>query len=307
MKKCVVICNPNSGHTNKKNTIEKFGSILEKKGYSMDVRYTKYQGHAISIMKGLSDKTDLVLSVGGDGTFNEVITGNLERKNKLVISHIPLGTANDLGNIFGMTKNPINSLKLILDGEIRNIDICYINNKPFVYVAALGKFVDVAYDTPRKLKKKIGYFAYVINAIKSFRDKTHLFEMTYEANGEQITGLYSLALICNARRIGGFEVFKEVKMDDSKFEVLLTNITRKKDIIRSLYYLATNDITKLPGFYFFRTDHLKIKLKETPRKNWCLDGEKYKSKEKEFDITINKETRMLLPKTELKNIFTNEK
>ena len=131
--------------------------------------------------------------------------------------------------------------------------------------------------------------------------------MTYEANGEQITGLYSLALICNARRIGGFEVFKEVKMDDDNFEVLLTNITRKKDIIRSLYYLATNDITKLPGFYFFRTNHLRIRLKEVPRKNWCLDGEKYKSKEKVFDITINKETRMLLPKAELKNIFINNK
>lgn len=306
MKKCVIICNPNSGHTKKEDILDKIKNILVDNGYSVDIRFTKYSGHAISIIRALSDKTDLVLSIGGDGTLNETITGNLQRKNKLLISHIPLGTTNDLGSIFGMTKNPIHNIKQILEGEIRNIDICKINGRPFVYVAALGKFVDVAYDTPRKLKKKIGYFAYIINAIKSFSDKTHLFEMSYEANGEKITGLYSLALICNAKRIGGFQVFKEVKMDDNQFEVLLTNITSKKDIVKSLYYLATNDITKLPGFYFLRTNHLKITLKEYPRKNWCLDGEQYKEKEKVFDITINKEIRMLLPKKELKNIFTEK-
>jgi len=303
MKKCVIICNPNSGNKNKKNLIGRFKTILEEHGYEVDVRITKYASHASKIIKELSDDIGLVLSVGGDGTFNEVITGNLKRKNKLLVSHLPLGTTNDLGSIFGMTKSPTNNLKLILDGAIKSIDICMINNQPFVYVAGLGKFVDVAYDTPRQLKKNLGHMAYLIGGIKSFRDKTQLFEMTYEANGEKITGLYSLALVCNARRIGGFEVFKEVKMDDNQFEVLLTNITSRTDIMKTLYHLATKDITKLPGVYFFRTDHLKITLKEVPRKNWCLDGEKYKKNETSFDITINKEIKMLLPKTEIENIF----
>jgi len=303
MKKCVIICNPNSGQRDKKNLIGRFRTILTEYEYDADVRITKYAGHATKIMQNLSNNVDLVLSVGGDGTFNEVVAGNLKREEKLLVSHLPLGTTNDLGSIFGLTKSPINNLKLILDGEVRNIDICRMNDCPFIYVAGLGKFVDVAYDTPRKLKKQLGHMAYLIEGVKSFTDKTHLFEMTYEANGEKITGLYSLALICNARRIGGFEVFKEVKMDDNKFEVLLTNITDRKDIIKSIYHLAAKDITKLPGFYFFRTDHLKITLKEAPKKNWCLDGEQYKEKELVFDITINKEIKMLLPKTELKNIF----
>lgn len=302
MKKCVVICNPNSGHTKKECVMEKFKIILKENGYDNEIIYTKYSGHAIEIMKKLPF-VDLVISVGGDGTFNEVITGNLQRKEKLLLSHIPLGTTNDLGAIFGMTKNPIHNLKLVLSGESRYIDICEINKKPFVYVAALGKFVDVAYDTPRKLKKKLGHMAYLINALKSFRDKTQLFEMTYTANGEKITGLYSLVLVCNARRIGGFKVFDEVKMNDNMFEVLMTNITTKKDIMKSLYYLATSDITKIPGVYFLKTDKLNITLKEYPKKNWCLDGEKYNKKEKSFDVTINKEIKMLLPTSELKNIF----
>ena len=303
MKKSVLICNPNSGKNNKEVLANKFKNILNEYGYKVDITFTKYAGHAKKIMTELSDDIDLVISLGGDGTFNEIVTGNLKRKNKLLLTHIPLGTTNDLGATFGMSKNPINNLKMILEGTVKDLDICTINDVPFVYVAGLGKFTDVAYDTPRNLKEKLGYFAYMINALKSFNQKTHLFEMTYTANGETYKGLYSFALICNASRMGGLEVLQDVKMNDGKFEVLLSNITTKKDIIRSLYLLKTSDITKVPGFYFFKTDNLKISLKETPRKSFCIDGEMLKTKTKEYEIKIVKGIKMLLPNKELDKIF----
>ena len=303
MKKSVLICNPNSGKNNKEVLANKFKNILNEYGYEVDIIFTKYAGHAKKIMNELSDDIDLVISLGGDGTFNEIVTGNLKRENKLLLTHIPLGTTNDLGATFGMGKNPINNLKMILEGTVKDLDICTINDVPFVYVAGLGKFTDVAYDTPRNLKEKLGYFAYMINALKSFNQKTHLFEMTYTANGETYKGLYSFALICNASRMGGLEVLQDVKMNDGKFEVLLSNITTKKDIIRSLYLLKTSDITKVPGFYFFKTDNLKISLKETPRKSFCIDGEMLKTKTKEYEIKIVKGIKMLLPNKELDKIF----
>ena len=164
-----------------------------------------------------------------------VVTGNFKRPKKLLLSHIPLGTTNDLGAIFGLGKNPIINLKMILEGTVKGIDICMINDQPFVYVAGLGKFTDVAYNTPRKLKKNFGYMAYMFNALKSFNQKTHLFEMSYEIDGEVYTGLYSFALVCNARRMAGINVFQDVKMDDGKFEVLFSNITAKKDIIKFIF------------------------------------------------------------------------
>ena len=303
MKKSVLICNPNSGKNNKEVLANKFKNILNEYGYEVDIIFTKYAGHAKKIMTELSGDIDLVISLGGDGTFNEIVTGNLKRENKLLLTHIPLGTTNDLGATFGMGKNPINNLKMILEGTVKDLDICTINDVPFVYVAGLGKFTDVAYDTPRNLKEKLGYFAYMINALKSFNQKTHLFEMTYTANGETYKGLYSFALICNASRMGGLEVLQDVKMNDGKFEVLLSNITTKKDIIRSLYLLKTSDITKVPGFYFFKTDNLKISLKETPRKSFCIDGEMLKTKTKEYEIKIVKGIKMLLPNKELNKIF----
>ena len=301
--KSVVVCNPNSGNKKKEVYVSKFKKILNEYGYDTQIKFTTHRGHAKEIISNLDDDIDLVISLGGDGTFNEVVNGNLKRKKKLLLTHIPLGTTNDLGAMFGMVKNPIQNLKMILNGTVKEIDICTINETPFVYVAGLGKFTNIAYETPRKLKKNLGYFAYMINAIKSFNSKTQLIEMTLTANGKEYTGLYSFILICNASRMGGLEILQDVKMNDNKFEVLVSNISSKKDIIKSLYYVKTSDITKVPGFYFFKTDHLKIKLKDKPKKRFCIDGEELDNKSKEYEIKIVKGIKMLLPKGQLDKIF----
>ena len=101
LKKSVLICNPNSGKNNKEVLSLKFKDILKEYGYEVEIIFTKYAGHAKKIISSLPDDTDLVISLGGDGTFNEVVTGNLKREKKLLLTHIPLGTTNDLGATLG--------------------------------------------------------------------------------------------------------------------------------------------------------------------------------------------------------------
>lgn len=305
MKKCVLICNPNSGKNNKKELASKFKDILLEHDYETEIIFTKYPGHAKKIMSEL-DKPDLVVSLGGDGTFNEIVTGNLKRKDKLIVSHIPLGTTNDIGAMFGMGKDPCENLRMVLNGVVKQVDICRINENPFVYVAGIGKFINIAYDTPRDMKKRFGYFAYLMNAFKSFNSKTKLFEISYEIDGEVYRGLYSFLLICNASRMGGIQVLQDVKMDDGKFEVLLSNISTKKDVIKSLLLFQGNDIKNVPGFYFHKVDNLIIKFKRRPDKNWCIDGEEFDSDSLEYKIDIIKDLRMLVPLKEVDKIFINK-
>ena len=80
MKKCILIYNPKSGKKERKKYLPKMKEIIEEKGYSCDIIFTEYHGHATEIMSSLED-VDLVISAGGDGTFNEVMTGNIKRKN----------------------------------------------------------------------------------------------------------------------------------------------------------------------------------------------------------------------------------
>ena len=153
MKSCTIIYNPNSGHVFKTKYLKEYKKILTKNGYNPKFIGTQYSGHAKEIVNHL-EPTDLVISMGGDGTFNEVMSGNLERKKPLILAHIPVGTTNDVGVMFGYGKDIKKNLKLLLDGTIKGMDICVINGRPFVYVAGFGKFMQIPYNTPRKLKKK---------------------------------------------------------------------------------------------------------------------------------------------------------
>ena len=88
MKKAVFIYNPNSGKKTKKRIkdvadFNKIKSIFLKHDYEVEFIETEYAGHATEIVEKLS-LIDLVVSLGGDGTFNEIVTGNMKRKNKLI-------------------------------------------------------------------------------------------------------------------------------------------------------------------------------------------------------------------------------
>ena len=306
MKKCVIIYNPNSGKKIKKDFLATFIDMLLDKEYIPEIIFSKYRGHITKIVEEL-DEVDLVISVGGDGTFNESMTGNLKRKKRLLLAHIPVGTTNDIGVMFGYGKDIVENLKMLLNGVEKSIDICTINNKPFVYVAGFGKFMNVPYETSRDLKKKYGHIAYLLEGVKEFSQSTNLYDITYEVDGETYNGLYSFCTISNATRIAGIKGFiKDVKLDDNKFEVLLCNITKKQDIVKSLYYLTMNDITKVPCFYFHKVSSMKIKFNDEQKKNWCIDGEKLEDDSNTFDIRVVNDIKLLIPKKNIDTLFVKQ-
>ena len=311
MKKSVFIYNPNSGKRTRKKIkmvadLGRIERIFKRHDYEVEFIKTKYQGHAKDIIRNL-DYVDLVVSVGGDGTYNEAMTGNFERKERLTLSHLPYGTTNDIGAMFGLGKNLYKNLELILSGEVRGIDICTINGKPFTYTAGFGKFMDVPYETNRNMKKRIGHLAYIVEGIVDFfQKKTPLYEITYEVGEERYHGLYSFALISNANRIAGINNFyQDIKLDDYRFEVLFCNLTNRKDIVKSLFYLTTSDITKVPGFYFHKASSIKIHFHNKLKKPWCLDGEKLDSNVFDYDIKIVQDVKIMLPKKVISKLFVN--
>ena len=306
MKNCAVVYNPNSGKGIHEKILIKLEAILKEYNYNAHIYKTEYKGHAKEIIESLKN-IDLVISIGGDGTFNEIMTGNFNRKRKLLLSHIPVGTANDIGAMYGYGKNLIRNLRLLLTGTIKEVDICTINGQPFTYSAGTGKFVNISYETPRELKKKYGYLAYLMEAVKDFNGPTKLYDITYKVDGKTINGKFSFILISNANRIAGIQNFyRDVKLDDNLFEILLCDAYAKKDIAKGFYKLKTSDITKAKGFYFYKTNKFSITFNEENPIKWSLDGEKYSDDKKTFEIKMVKNIKLLIPNKNIKKLFLEE-
>ena len=304
MKKCVVLYNKHSGKKVKKDFLEEFEKILKENKYEVEILFSKYRGHIIDIVESLDDSIDLVISIGGDGTFNESMRGNFKRKKRLVLAHIPLGTTNDVGKMLGYGKDPINNLKLLMSGVTRKMDICTINGVPFIYVAGFGKFMNIPYETSRKTKKRFGYLAYVMNATKNFFKFTKMHDINYEVNGETYSGLYSFLFISNATRIAGIKIFDSIKLDDGKVEVIFCTLKKRRDIIKALLRVRKTDVSHVPGVYFYSCDNLKIKVNDEKELPWCLDGEKCDFSNGEFEIKVDTDTKIMLPKKKIDELFS---
>lgn len=304
MKKCIIIMNPESGKVKSLSTKNEFYDVLRKHGYDAEIKYTKGPKDATRIVEELEDDVDLVISAGGDGTLNEVVTGNLRREKKLVLANLPMGTTNDVANMYGYTKDYQKNLELLLNGVRKKVDVCYIDNTPFVYVACLGDYIDMAYNTPRNLKKKYGKIAYILYGLRQLQNKIHKYRVKYKVDGVEHEGEYSFFFITNSSRVAGVDdIYYDVKMDDNMFEVALANPKTKPDILRMLVQVTMKDVKEVPGITYYQTNDFEIEFLDKPKTSWCIDGEEYETSKAKYEFKVDQKVKMLIPRTNAKKLF----
>ena len=304
MKKCVIIMNPESGKKKKITTYQDFYDILRKYGYDTEIILTKERGDAKKIVQAIDDSTDLVISGGGDGTLNEIVSGNLKRRKPLIVAPLPLGSTNDVGHMYGLDQSVYENLELLLRGTPKKVDICYINEAPFVYVACLGDYIDLAYSTPRSLKKRYGKIAYILYGLKQLRNKLHSYKVEYSVDGEKHVGTYSFFFITNSSRVAGQpDVYYDVKLDDNMFEVALARVSNKNDLLKLIVMLNNMDVKDIPGITYYQTNDFEIEFLDKPKSSWCIDGEEYKNGNNKFVFRVEQNMKMQIPTESAEKLF----
>lgn len=299
-KKILVLYNPLSGKGINEAILYQCNNILINKGYEVDFIETKYQNHAANIME-TTEKYDIVFSIGGDGTLNEVVRGNYLRKEKIPICPIPNGTCNDFATMLGYNKDTINSIYQALDGEIHNLDIGTINDTPFTYVAGMGKFMSICYETKKEDKNTLGYIAYIKAAINEIKSQFKKYKVEITIDGKTFIGTYSLIMVSNSNHIAGINNFhKNVYLNDGKFEILLCKAKNKLEFITNFLDFFTIQNSK--EIVHLKAKNIIIKPLEQIDKNWCIDGEKY-NKNINYKISVQGQMPFLIPKNKVKTLL----
>lgn len=304
MKKCVIIMNPQSGRKKKIKTYQGFYDILRNYGYEGDIIFTKARGDARRIIGQLDKDIDLVISGGGDGTLNEIVSGNLKREKPLTVAPLPMGSTNDVGNMYGLDQNIYDNLEAILKGKTKKVDICYINKTPFVYVACIGDYIDMAYATPRDLKEKYGRIAYILYGAKQLFNKIHRYNIKYKIDNEEFEGTYSFIFISNSSRIAGQpDVYYDVKLDDKMFEVALADVQSRREMVKLFALINTIDVKDIPGITYYQTNNFEIEFLSQLKNSWCIDGEEYNEDTNKFVFNVKQDMKMQVPKEKLDKLF----
>jgi diacylglycerol kinase (ATP) len=301
MKRCMVIYNPVSGKKQFTDKLDYVEKRLIDNGYEVTLKATNKPKHAIKLsLDACRKKVDLLIIAGGDGTFHECLNGIDRATFKPIVGYIPSGTACDLANTLKIPKNVEKALDIILEGNIVKMDYTKSNKGCFIYVTAIGTYIDISYVTDSKLKKYLGYFAYLLTGIKEFFT-IPMIKAKIEHDKGFIRGYFSLILVVNSKKVAGFNIVNSPILDDGKVDVV---IYRYIPLLNNLVYFISFVIGPkiLPGVQKIRTSKLKI-YTDHPHK-WNMDGEEADSGN--LSLNVNKQSLQIIINEKVKNKYFKE-
>lgn len=272
MKRVLIILNPCAGTKQANKYFVDIIDIFCRAGYETVAATTEKRGDGTEFARSRAKDFDLIVCIGGDGTFNEVIAGVIESGEDVPIGYIPAGSTNDFANSLSLSKNVVQAARDIIGGVPRSLDIGCFNGRYFSYVASFGAFTRASYEAPQSIKNALGHLAYILEGIKdipSIRPEKIRLKMEQGVYG----GDYLFGAVSNSTSVGGILTLSDelVDMNDGMFEVLLikspSNILELNQILLAL----TKQNYQSPMISFFNSSEVEITA--DPSMPWTLDGE----------------------------------
>jgi YegS/Rv2252/BmrU family lipid kinase len=178
----------------------------------------------------VSQGADVVMAAGGDGTVRAVAEGL--RGSGIAIGLLPQGTGNLLARNLDLTVTNLDeSLEAAFgDGE-RTIDVGMLeisrvdgttDEHAFLVMAGLGLDAKMMANTNPKLKKAVGWLAYVDGGIRSLPEiKPIKLKYTIDGSEPKRSDAHTI-LIGNCGKLpGGILVMPDAKPDDGVFDIVV--------------------------------------------------------------------------------------
>lgn len=195
-----------------------------------------------------ADEELYLYAAGGDGTFNEVLTGAMNYK-KAAVGLLPYGSGNDFLRSFGDRKE-FCDLEEQLRGGVKEIDLIKTQRGYAAAICSAGLDAKVAYGIPkfRHLPFCGGSMAYKLSIIEVLLGKKAM-NLHINIDGKEFERNCLLVAVCNGHAYGGgFMAAPESKLDDGILDVLvvreisLPKIARVLPIYQSGQHFANGEI-----------------------------------------------------------------
>lgn len=271
-KRLLLIMNPYAGQKSGKKYLADILELFCKADYIPTVFMTTGVGNGYTLAKSHTAAHDLVVCVGGDGTFNEVMSGVIDAGVDVPIGYIPCGSTNDFASGLGLSKTPLRAAQDILEGCPKTYDVGRFGERYFSYVASFGAFTRVSYATSQNLKNVLGHLAYILEGVKDLPNIRPV-HMRLESADAVFEDDYIFGAISNSTSLGGILTLSKevVDMNDGLFELLLVKYPKTaaelNECIRSLQEKNYHS----PMLTFHSTDRLTVTADASV--DWTLDGE----------------------------------
>ena len=273
MKKLLFIMNPMAGMKKANKYLADIISVFNRADYDVQIYMTAAPGDCVNAVGQKAAGMDLVVCVGGDGTFNETVTGLRRAGLDIPVGYIPAGSTNDFAASLKLPTNIPDAARLIVEGEPVPYDVGSFSERYFTYVASFGAFTRASYATPQSIKNALGHTAYLLSGLQEL-SQIRKFHVRFELDeGTVIEDDFIFGAISNSTSIGGLLTLdpKQVDMRDGKFELFL--VRAPKDVMELSECAKALTEQKYNCKVITFCSASKITVTAPREMNWTLDGE----------------------------------
>ncbi len=240
-----LIVNPAAGAGKTAKKWPQILRLLKSTGLSFEHDLTEAPGHAIELASAAAKKGyELIVSVGGDGTINEVVNGlhAAGSAGDVVLGIISTGTGSDYIRTIGVPREPREACQCLLHPRKLTVDLGlaeYVSNgqtvkRLFVNFAGLGFDAEVVKATTQRFKSLGSTPSYLLGLLSTF-----LFYRNQEVS-LQLDGTIAHRKVCTIvasnGKYGGGGMFIAPQADptDGFLDILTIDDLSKLDLLRSL-------------------------------------------------------------------------
>lgn len=261
--RCLFIINPSSGtKTIQKKLDVMIGQmILQNIVNHIDVFYTQKKNDAFHKCLEIHDHDyDFIVSVGGDGTVNEIMSGIATKHLSIPLAILPGGTVNDFANHLKLPNNTHDFLKMLKQMKTMKVDIGQVNDSYFANVIAGGMFSDISFQVSKSDKEKFGPLAYYMSGIRQLpvqlATNLHLKVKTEKEEFEEDARLF---MITNTSQVGGFkDITPHADVQDGVMDLLIIKKCSPTDMIAIFKDYKFNNHEKNPYVKYVQAKEMTI-------------------------------------------------
>lgn len=274
MDKIFIIVNPVSANHNTGKEWPEFEKVLQGSDYKFDTVFTEYPGHGSELAgQALRMGYKTIMSVGGDGTMNEVINGfykdgrSIDADSRLVI--FSRGTGCDFIKTLGINKGIESLLAVLARNEEKQLDVGCVNfvdntgnttKRYFLNVADIGMGAETANKVNKHSKLLKGFFSFMLGAVSTimlYRNKD--FEVVIDDEIYLNERLNSV-IVANGKYFGGgMKIAPDAMADDGVFDIIILGNLSKPEIIRSFPLIYKGEHMSHPKVRHYRGKKVNIK------------------------------------------------
>lgn len=242
MSKYTIIVNPFAGKGKAGESIPLIQQELTRLGLDFELIRTEYPWHAAEIAeKAIINGTKFVVSVGGDGTANEVINGiMLARKagyNDAGMGVLPIGRGNDFAFSMGVPTKLDDCFKAIAGGACRKIDVGLVTGGLYPNGRYFGNGVGLGFDAVVGFVNAelpfTGFTGYLVAALKTMwiYHPAPVMRITIDDNQPFDQPCLMVSIMNGIRLGGGFMVAPTSQPDDKVFDLCIAHEVSRPAIL----------------------------------------------------------------------------